>query len=155
MKLENYVTPERLVEYREVFDSFDPERKGKIQCENLLTALRKLALMPANCELEELLRSVDTNNNILSEGVSYEQFCQIASKKEKGVYNEQDILNAFSLIDSEGRGYVTTDELKQLLCNRGDKLSEGEISALIRTVKATGSGQIDYKTFINRMMSRN
>nr|CDS31743.1 calmodulin [Hymenolepis microstoma] len=155
MKLENYVTPERLVEYREVYDLFDPDRKGRIPCEILLTALRKLSLMPSNCELEELLRSVDTNNSILSEGVSYEQFCQISSKKEKDVLNEQDILNAFSLIDSEGRGYVTTDDLKQLLCNRGDKLSEGEISALIKTAKATGSGQVDYKNFINSMMSRN
>ncbi|KAM7538279.1 hypothetical protein Aperf_G00000076061 [Anoplocephala perfoliata] len=153
MKLENYVTEERLVEYREVFASFDPEGKGKIPCEDLLTGLRKLSLMPADCELEDLLRSVDKDNNILTEGINYEQFCQIASKKEKDVYSEQEILSAFVQIDSEAKGYITTDELAQILCTRGDKLSEGEMTALIKAAGATESGKIEYESFVHNMMS--
>ncbi|VDK38958.1 unnamed protein product [Taenia asiatica] len=153
-KLATYVTEERLVEYQEAFDTFDPDGKGKIPCEHLLVCLRKVGLMPADCELEDLLRSVDTENNIFAEGVSYDQFCQIASKKEKDVYNERDIINAFALFDSTSKGYLTTEELTQILCTRGDKLSEGEMAALIKTAGASTNGRIHYEDFIHRMMLR-
>lgn len=52
LKLETHVTEERLVEYQEVFDNFDPNGKGKIPSEHVLVCLRRLGLMPADCELE-------------------------------------------------------------------------------------------------------
>ena len=101
-----------------------------------------------------MLQAVDTDNSIHSDGVSYEQFCQIASKKEKDVYNEGDILNAFSLFDSASKGYLTVGELAQILCTRGDKLTEGEMSALAKTAGAGTDGLIHYEEFIKRMMQR-
>lgn len=105
--------------------------------------------------IQDLIRSVDKDQTALSEGLSYEQFCQIASKKENDVYNEVDILNAFALFDSSARGYVTQEELTQLLCTRGDRLTPGEMAALIKTAEPTPEGHIDYETLVRSIMSQN
>ncbi|VDD76176.1 unnamed protein product [Mesocestoides corti] len=153
-KLAVYITEERLVEYEEAFQSFDEEGQGKVPCEFILPCMRKVGLMPSECEIEDLLRSVDTDNTIFADGFSYEQFCQIASKKEKDIYTEEDIQDAFRLFDSNSDGYLTMQKLMQILCTLGEKLNEPEVTALINTAGPDPEGRIDYVEFVHRMMAR-
>lgn len=101
-----------------------------------------------------MLRSVDVENNIFAEGVSYEQFCQMAAKKEKDIFTEEDILNAFRMFDENSDGYLTMQALMQILCTRGEKLNEPEITALINAAGPDSNGHINYEDFVKRMMSR-
>ncbi len=100
------------------------------------------------------MKAVDTENNILAEGVSYEQFCQMSAMKEKDIFTEEDILNAFRMFDENADGFLSMQMLMQILCTRGEKLTEPEIAALINTSGPDQDGHINYEDFVHRLMSR-
>ncbi len=47
-----HLTEERLVEYMDAYSSFDEDGKGRIPCEVVIPCMRKVGLMPSDCELE-------------------------------------------------------------------------------------------------------
>ncbi|KAL7065132.1 hypothetical protein AAHC03_04963 [Spirometra sp. Aus1] len=100
-----------------------------------------------------MLRAVDTENNIFSEGASFEQFCQVAAQKEKLIYTEEDILKAFRMFDTESAGYLTMEGLMTALCSQAEKLTEEEVTAMISIAGINEEGHIDYEQFVKKMMN--
>ncbi|WAR29884.1 CALL4-like protein [Mya arenaria] len=52
--------------------------------------------------------------------------------------------------DTEGRGYVQTNEVKNILANLGEQLTKREVDALFRDGGVNGS-QLRYQDFINNI----
>lgn len=67
--------------------------------------------------------------------------------------NEQidEFKKAFSLIDKEGRGTITSDGLGNLMKSLGQPKTDVELKDLINEVNADGSGEIDLPEFITMM----
>lgn len=68
--------------------------------------------------------------------------------------NEQDVAEfreIFCLVDSDGSGCISTDEMKQLIESVGMKLDEFEFSQMMNEVDTDGSGEIDFDEFISTM----
>nr|VZI38750.1 unnamed protein product [Spirometra erinaceieuropaei] len=59
------IAEERIREYRKTFDSYDKKHNGHIAVEDVANCLRSAGFMPSVVEVENLLREVDTENNIL------------------------------------------------------------------------------------------
>merc|ERR1711920_487064 len=55
------------------------------------------------------------------------------------------LVNSFRRFDVDGSGYVTIEELKQLL---GETLPEGEVDEIFKNVDASHDGKIDYQEWI-------
>lgn len=66
---------------------------------------------------------------------------------------EQEMMEAFKVFDSDGNGNITADELKQIMFNLGEKLTEEEVDEMIKEADLDGDGQINYEEFV-RMMFR-
>lgn len=47
----------------------------------------------------------------------------------------------------DGNGFINRSELRAVMMNLGEKLSEEEIESLIDTVDIDGDGQINYEEF--------
>ncbi len=59
-----------------------------------------------------------------------------------------EIRDAFQVFDYEGRGYVSSETMKQILAALGfGELSEQETAALIKAMDGDGSGKIDYDAY--------
>ena len=59
---------------------------------------------------------------------------------------EDQLLEAFRVIDSDNSGTISTDELKALLqkvCK--DKVTDDTVQCIIREIDIDGDGQIDYE----------
>ena len=54
-------------------------------------------------------------------------------------------LQAFKMFDTDGDGFIDASELRHLLTNLGEKLSEVEVDEMIREVDMDGDGKVDYK----------
>uniref|UniRef100_A0A183SXR8 EF-hand domain-containing protein n=1 Tax=Schistocephalus solidus TaxID=70667 RepID=A0A183SXR8_SCHSO len=93
-----------------------------------------------------LMREVDTENNILVNGVSFDQFCQIATKKEKDIYTHEDIIEAFQTFDTKSTGFLSKDILTEALCGYGEKLSTDEFEAMIKIGGLDADGKRQQKT---------
>ena len=49
------------------------------------------------------------------------------------------------MFDTDGDGFIDASELRHLLTNLGEKLSEVEVDEMIKEVDMDGDGKVDYQ----------
>ena len=57
------------------------------------------------------------------------------------------------MFDRDGNGMIDRDELKVVMKQLGEKLSEEDIEEMIQAADKNGDGMIDYQEFISYMTS--
>lgn len=68
--------------------------------------------------------------------------------------NEKEIIReTFRFIDKRGDGYITSGELRHVMLNIGEKLSDEEIDELINEADVDMDGLIDYQEFAQMMQN--
>ena len=79
----------------------------------------------SNVELASLIGIVDLDDDGC---VSFEEFLKLMTKRMREVGCKKEILEAFDLFDKNGDGFISADELKDVINTlQGKKLSEEEI----------------------------
>ena len=64
------------------------------------------------------------------------------ARKMKDTDSEEEIREAFKVFDKDGNGYISAAELRHVMTNLGEKLSEAEVSEMIREADVDGDGQV-------------
>lgn len=64
------------------------------------------------------------------------------------------IREAFKVFDKDGNGYISAAELRHVMTNLGEKLTDEEVDEMIREADVDGDGQINYEEFVRMMMSK-
>ena len=55
------------------------------------------------------------------------------------------------VFDTSGDGKISSSELKQVMANLGETLTDEEIDEMIREADADGDGEVDYEEFVKMM----
>jgi Ca2+-binding EF-hand superfamily protein len=66
---------------------------------------------------------------------------------------EEEMLEAFQIFDQDGDGNISADELRQIMENLGERLTDEEVEDMVKEADTDGDGEINYKEFC-RMMFR-
>lgn len=53
-------------------------------------------------------------------------------KKLKDKVREEELIEAFKLLDRDGDGFISADGLREVMTNLGEKLSYEEVNEMIR-----------------------
>eukprot|EP00057_Strongylocentrotus_purpuratus_P010679 XP_011665153.1 PREDICTED: EF-hand calcium-binding domain-containing protein 7 [Strongylocentrotus purpuratus] len=85
------------------------------------------------------------------EKISYQEVSEII--EELKPTTEDDLLKAFKKIDVNGDGFITQRELSRILTQRGDRMSEKEVDAMIAEADSDGDKRLNYKEFCCMVMS--
>jgi calmodulin len=86
-----------------------------------------------------------------SETIDFAEFIQMMPKMERDDDAEAEMLEAFRVFDTDGNGSITSEELRQIFSNFGEKLTDEEISDMIKEADTDGDGEINYQEFIRMM----
>ncbi len=62
------------------------------------------------------------------------------------------MIEAFKFFDRDNSGYITAEELKQVLDTIGQKLTKAEIEEIIRQADVDGDHTINYQEFVRFIM---
>ena len=54
----------------------------------------------------------------------------------------------------DGNGFISAAELRHVMTNLGEKLTDEEVDEMIREADVDGDGQINYEEFVKMMMSK-
>lgn len=107
--------------------------------------MKSLGQSPTEEELTRMIQSVDDNGN---NEIDFQEFLILMSSK-KSVSDDPDreLKDAFAVFDTDGSGLISRSELKGLLNNLGQLVSDEELDAMMGEVDKDGNGEIDFEEF--------
>ncbi len=145
------ISATKLKEYREAFDMFDRDRDGSITSKELTVVMKNLVRDITELEIRRMIEEVDVDGNGI---IDFDEFVMMMNRRNKESDAEEEVINAFRVFDDDCDGVISTSELKQIMTNLGDKLTEDEVNAMIAEADVDGNGFIHYEEFVRTMMTR-
>mmetsp|Transcript_47562 Transcript_47562/g.74151 ORF Transcript_47562/g.74151 Transcript_47562/m.74151 type:complete len:116 (-) Transcript_47562:216-563(-) len=59
---------------------------------------------------------------------------------------------AFKILDRDGNGFISADELYKIMADLGEDLTDEELKVMIRVADADGDGRVNREDFVKTMM---
>eukprot|EP00004_Rigifila_ramosa_P025521 TRINITY_DN7653_c0_g1_i1.p1 TRINITY_DN7653_c0_g1~~TRINITY_DN7653_c0_g1_i1.p1 ORF type:complete len:176 (+),score=59.80 TRINITY_DN7653_c0_g1_i1:78-530(+) len=144
------LSEEQIAEFKEAFSLFDNDGDGTITTKELGTVMRSLGQNPTETELQDMVNEVDTDTN---GSIDFPEFLAMMARKMKDTDSQEEIREAFKVFDKDGNGFISAAELRHVMTNVGEKLTDGEVDEMIREADVDGDGQINYDEFVKMMMT--
>lgn len=142
---------EQISEFKEAFSLFDKDGDGTITTRELGTVMRSLGQNPTEAELQDMINEVDQDG---SGTIDFPEFLTLMARKMQDSDSEEEIKEAFRVFDKDGNGFISAAELRHVMTNLGEKLTDEEVDEMIREADVDGDGQINYEEFVKMMMSK-
>lgn len=130
---------------------FDRDADGNITTKELGTVMRSLGQNPTEAELREMIREIDTDGNGM---IDFPEFLTLMARKMKDTDTEEEIREAFKVFDKDGNGFISAVELRHIMTNLGEKLTDEEVDEMLAEADPDGDGQINYGEFVKVMMAK-
>ena len=145
------LTEEQIAEFKEAFSLFDKDGDGTITTKELGTVMRSLGQNPTEAELQDMINEVDADGNGT---IDFPEFLSLMARKMKDTDTEEELIEAFKVFDRDGNGFISAAELRHVMTNLGEKLTDEEVDEMIREADVDGDGQINYEEFVKMMMAK-
>eukprot|EP00040_Diaphanoeca_grandis_P010142 m.51944 g.51944 ORF g.51944 m.51944 type:complete len:140 (+) comp21523_c1_seq1:426-845(+) len=126
------------------FDLFDAGGSGSLEGKSVIgKAYRALGYAPSEEELAELLGGSDS--------IDLETFKKLSS--DLGTPQVEEVLEAFSVFDQNGNGYISLKELSHLMGSLGEGLSKEHLEAMAATSEPDDEGQVNIRHFVSKLLA--
>ncbi len=109
-------------------------------------------------DLDELIKAqgfIPSDTDLLDpEGnrtIDFLEFVNIMLAKMSTKDLQKEIIETFKVFDLNGDGYISAAELKEVLTNMGDQLSEKEALDMIHDADADGDGRLNLVEYSKKM----
>ncbi|KAF8024873.1 hypothetical protein BT93_F1894 [Corymbia citriodora subsp. variegata] len=147
---------------RRIFENLDKNGDGQVSLEELNWLLEKIGI---HYSVDELESSIDKSsldfdeflyfyNSISSEETMRTGGSESRESNEGDVNQETDLVEAFKVFDLNDDGFISWDELQNVLSKLElwDKRSERDSNSMIRAYDTNNDGKLDFEEFKNMML---
>merc|ERR1712142_103639 len=146
----DFISEAKIFLFKNAFSHFDRHQSGVIRAKLLGSVLRKLGQNPTEADLQDMINEVDKDGTGF---IEFPQFLYMMAKKENDEDAEEEIREAFKVFDGDGNGFINRMELRHVMMNLGEKMTEEECDALVDEADVDGDGCINYEEFYGMMTS--
>ncbi|KAJ8549020.1 hypothetical protein K7X08_032727 [Anisodus acutangulus] len=147
---DNVKADDQLVdEFKEAISLFGKGGDGCITIEELETVIRSLDQNPTEEELCHMISEVDADHD--NGTMEFTEFLNLISKKMKETDSEEELKEAFKVFDKDQNGYISSNDLRHVMINLGEKLTDEEAEQMIKAADLDGDGQVNFDEFVKMM----
>jgi len=133
--------------YKEAFSLFDKRGTGRVPADALGDLLRACGQNPTLAEIADLEKNVGKE-------FDFDSFSRILNRpggfREPGEPDEY--CRGFQVFDKDMTGFIGVGQLRYVLTNLGEKMSDEEVDELLKAVD-TSSGEIEYRELVRTVLN--
>lgn len=129
--------------YREAFQLFDKRGNGRVDRGALGDLLRACGQNPTLTEIADLERGVGND-------FDFETFSKILNRPGgfREPFDIEEYIRGFQVFDKDRSGFVGKGQIKYILTNLGEKMSEEEVDELFKSTIDASNNEVDYREFV-------
>merc|ERR1711881_13530 len=139
------------------FKVFDHDNNNTIDVREVGTVIRSLNLVPTEAELHDIITECEDDPEEADNGtIRLEKFVLVMSliltgNKMKPA-SEEKLLQAWQVLDQDGKGYLTDEEITNYMTKEGEPFSQEEMNEMLEAAVDPETGRLYYKNFVNSMI---
>ena len=130
------------------FNLISKDGGRSIKSEEALTVIRAVGQNPSQREFKDALNQAKLNNKSTLTYDEFYTFAQIVWEEELA----ENVLNqAFKKIDTNGNGWIDTNEFRDIMMKSGEPLDQNEFDEIMRLADVNHDGKVTYsgnKTYL-------
>ncbi|XP_010024216.1 calmodulin-like protein 11 [Eucalyptus grandis] len=144
------LTKEQILEFQETFCLFDEDGYGCMTFEEFATIIKSLDHSLSKKELQDMIdKATAADGNGVIEFAKFMGL--MAHDIKEATDEEEELKEAFKVFDKDQDGYISPSELRHVMINLGEKLTEEEAQQMISEADLDGDGQVDFEEFVKLM----
>ena len=130
---------EQLEEVREAFNLFDTDGSGSIEVKELKAAMRALGFQIKKAEIRKMVADVDKDEN---GSIEFDEFVDMMTSRMANRDSREEVMKVFQLFADEGSDYITFRNLKRVVTELNEGLSDDEMMEMIDEADRNNDGKI-------------
>ena len=99
-----------------------------------------------------MISEVDEDSN---GSIDMKEFVALMARRMQQVDTQEEIAEAFRIFDKDGNGFISAQELANVMTSLGERLTEAEINEMIKEADLDQDGQISLDEFKQLMQGSN
>ncbi|KRZ66872.1 Calmodulin [Trichinella papuae] len=135
---------ETLAQCEEAFRGLDANGDGVVTAEDFSIKMLRLGIPHSVDELLHAVREIagDGTEEVDFDALFPLMTCEVESDEER-----MELKETFKIFDRDGDGYITVEELKNVLDDLGDPVSDEEVLAILTSTDNDKDGLISFEDF--------
>ncbi|KAF2433534.1 myosin regulatory light chain cdc4 [Tothia fuscella] len=133
--------------YKEAFSLFDKRGTGRVTIDSLGDLLRACGQNPTLAEIADLEKTAGGD-------FDFDTFSRILNRpggfRDPG--DPEEYTRGFQVFDKDLTGFIGVGQLRYILTNLGEKMSDEEVDELLKAVD-TSSGEINYTELVRTILA--
>jgi len=130
-------------EFKEAFGLMDQDRDGTISVDDLKEVYASLGRAPKDAELKAMIEEAPGPLN-------FTMMLTLFGERLNGTDEESTIVNAFKIFDTEAKGAIHREQLREILTQEGrkdERLNDQEFNQMLDGAPLDSKGNLDYLAF--------
>ena len=123
------LTEAQVLEFREAFYSFDRDRSGYIEREELKNLCAWVGQDATDGEIESMMDLADGDK---SGRIDFWEFCTLMAHKMGDTNPDKTLRQAFQVFDNDGSGTISATEIKDVMREMGEQVEEEDMDDLMK-----------------------
>jgi len=134
-------------ELKAAFDFFDTNRNGTIELEELDSAMKSLGYRMTEEELRKMIAESDVNGD---GEIDFQEFVEMMKKVNIQMEKREgtDLIEAFKYFDQDDSGYISRQNLSDVMKSLGEELSEQDLNEMMLIADINKDGVVDFDEFV-------